>query len=72
MLETKKAHLLDVVEVTEDLPEYAVRRGERGTVVEVFDNPEEAYIIEFVDDEGYSSRLAYWVRPHQITLVKAY
>ena len=72
MLETKKAHLLDVVELTEDLPEYAVRRGERGTVVEVFDNPEEAYIVEFVDKSGYSSKLAYWVRPHQITLVKAY
>jgi hypothetical protein len=72
MLETKKAHLLDIVELIEDLPEYAIRRGERGTVVEVFDNPEEAYILEFVDDEGTSSRLAYWVKPHQITLVKAY
>jgi Domain of unknown function (DUF4926) len=72
MLETKKAHLLDIVELKEDLPEYSVRRGERGTVVEVFDTPEEAYILEFVDESGASSRLAYWVRPHQITLVKAY
>ena len=71
MLETKKVHLLDVVELTEDIPEYAVRRGERGTVVEVFDNPEEAYILEFVDKSGTSSRLAYWVKPHQITLLKA-
>lgn len=70
MLETKKAHLLDIVEVTEDLPEYAVRRGERGTVVEVLDNPEEAYILEFVDESGTSSRLAYWVKPHQISIIK--
>lgn len=72
MLETKRAHLLDIVELTEDLPQYAVKRGERGTVVEVFETPEEAYILEFVDEEGASSRLAYWVKPHQITLIKAY
>ena len=71
MLETKKAHLLDIVELTEDLPEFSVERGERGVVVEVFDTPEEAYILEFVDNSGTSSRLAYWVKPHQITLVKA-
>lgn len=70
MLETKRAHLLDIVELTEDLPEYGVRRGERGTVVEAFDSPEEAYILEFVDKSGTSSRLAYWVKPHQLTLVK--
>jgi hypothetical protein len=70
MLETKKAHLLDIVELTEDLPEFGVRRGERGAVVEVLDDPEEAYILEFVDKSGTSSRLAYWVKPHQITLIK--
>src|ERR1044072_1470309 len=69
MLETKKAHLLDIVEVTEDLPEYGVKRGERGTVVEVLDSPEEAFILEFVDKSGTSSRLAYWVKPHQIANV---
>jgi Domain of unknown function (DUF4926) len=71
MLETKKAHLLDIVEVTEDLPEFSVRRGERGVVGEVFDKPEEVYILEFVDKSGISSRLAYWVKPHQINLIKA-
>ncbi len=71
MLETKKAHLLDIIEVTEDLPEFGVKRGERGTVVEVFDKPDEAYILEFVDKSGTSSRFAYWVKPHQINLIKA-
>ena len=65
MIETKKAHELDIVELTEDLPEFGIRRGERGTVVEVFDRPEEAYILEFVDESGASSRLAYGVKPGQ-------
>ena len=66
MIETKKAHELDIVELTEDLPEFGLRRGERGTVVEAFDHPEEAYVLEFVDDSGAASRLAYGVRPDQI------
>jgi len=71
MIETKKAHELDIVELTEDLPEFGLRRGERGTVVETFDNPEEAYMLEFVDDSGASSRLAYGVKPDQIKNIDA-
>lgn len=66
MIETRKAHELDIVELTEDLPEFDLRRGERGTVVEVLDNPEEAYVLEFVDESGESSRLAYGVKPDQV------
>ena len=66
MLETKKINLLDVVELVVDLPEYGVKRGEQGVVVEVLDEPEEAYILEFVGESGTSSRLAYWVKPNQI------
>ena len=69
MLETKKVNLLDVVELVEDLPEYAVKRGEQGVVVEVFEEPEEVYILEFVDKSGTSSRLAYGVKPNQIKTV---
>lgn len=71
MIETKKAHELDIVELTEDLPEFGIRRGEQGTVVEVFDDPEEAYMIEFVDESGASSRLAFGVKPDQITNIDA-
>ncbi|HEY0324218.1 MAG TPA: DUF4926 domain-containing protein [Pyrinomonadaceae bacterium] len=66
MIELKKAHELDVVELTEDLPEYGLRQGAQGTVVEVFETPEEAYMVEFLEDEGASSTLADWVRPNQI------
>jgi Flp pilus assembly protein TadD len=66
MLELKrKANLFDVVELAEDLPEYGVKRGECGTVVEVLDDPSEAYILEFANGSD-SPRLAYWVRPDQI------
>ncbi|HYH85618.1 MAG TPA: DUF4926 domain-containing protein [Pyrinomonadaceae bacterium] len=71
MLETKKAHELDIVELTEDLPEFGLRRGEQGTVVEAFEHPEEAYMIEFVDESDASSRIAYGVKPNQITNIDA-
>jgi len=52
MLKTRTANLLDIVELVEDLPEYDVKRGEQGVVVEVFDDPEEGYILEFGDPSG--------------------
>ncbi|MGA9996836.1 MAG: DUF4926 domain-containing protein [Pyrinomonadaceae bacterium] len=66
MIEVKKAHELDIVELTEDLPEYGLCRGAQGTVVEVFDKPEEAYMIEFLENEGAISKIADWVKPDQI------
>jgi hypothetical protein len=72
MIETKKAHELDVVELTEDLPEFGLLRGMRGTVVEVFDKPEEAYMLEFVDESGAPSKLAYGVKPNQIINIEPY
>lgn len=69
MIGTRKAHELDVVELTEDLPEYGLKRGERGTVVEVFDDPDEAYMVEIVDESGTSSIIADWVKPFQLVNV---
>ncbi len=66
MIETRKAQELDVVELAEDLPEYGLKKGERGTVVVAFDEPDEAYMIEFVDESGTSSRFADIVKPCQI------
>ena len=65
MLATRKAQELDVVELVEDLPEYGLKRGERGAVVSAFDTPNEAYDLEFVDELG-QSRFAYGVKPEQI------
>ena len=47
MMEPK---LLDVVALTEDVPDYALKRGQVGTVVEIL-SPD-AYEVEFVDRDG--------------------
>ena len=66
MIEVKKAHELDVVELTEDLPEYGLLKGAQGTVGEVFSEPNEGYMIEFLEDSGETSKIADWVTPEQI------
>jgi hypothetical protein len=43
-------NLLDVVALTEDLPERGLYRGQVGTVVEAL--PPGAFEVEFSDDEG--------------------
>jgi tetratricopeptide (TPR) repeat protein len=71
MIDTRKAHELEVVELNEDIPEFGVYRGERGTVVEALDTPREAYVVEFFDARSCTSKLAYGVRPDQIQNVEA-
>ena len=46
-----KIKLLDVVALTQDIPEHNLKRGEVGTVVEVLANSE-AFEVEFSDDNG--------------------
>lgn len=65
MTATEKICELDVVELTTDLPDYGIRKGERATVIAVFDAPDEAYDLELVDALG-QSRFAYSVKPAQI------
>jgi hypothetical protein len=43
-------HTLDVVALTEDIPEHDLRRGQVGTVVETL-GPE-MFEVEFVDNDG--------------------
>ena len=47
-----KIALLDVVRVIRDIPESSVVCGMVGTVVMVFEIPERAFEIEFVDRES--------------------
>ena len=49
--EKGKIKLLDVVALTEDVPEHNLKRGDIGTVVEILSNSE-AYEVEFSDDNG--------------------
>lgn len=43
-------HLLDIVVLTQDLPNRGLRRGAVGTVVELLDN--DVYEVEFSDNDG--------------------
>ena len=45
-----KVKLLDVVALTEDLPERKLKRGQVGTVVEVL--APDVYEVEFTDNDG--------------------
>jgi hypothetical protein len=47
--------LLDVVALTDDLPEHNLWRGEIGAVVECY--PGDAYEVEFVAKDGYTYAL---------------
>ena len=49
--EKGKIKLLDVVALTQDVPEHNLKSGEVGTVVEILANGE-AYEVEFSDDNG--------------------
>ena len=53
--EKGKIKLLDVVALTQDIPEHNLKRGEVGTVVEILANGE-AYEVEFTDDNGQMSK----------------
>jgi Domain of unknown function (DUF4926) len=60
--------LLDVVALTEDLPERRLSRGQVGTVVETL--APDVFEVEFADDEGRTdASLAFMVlhyRPRQV------
>ncbi|HNA89095.1 MAG TPA: DUF4926 domain-containing protein [Anaerolineales bacterium] len=45
-----KVKLLDVVALTEDLPEHKLERGQVGTVVEVL--APDVFEVEFTDNDG--------------------
>ena len=46
-----RINLLDVVALTEDVPEHNLKRGEVGTVVEILSDGD-AFEVEFSDDNG--------------------
>lgn len=43
-------HTLDVVALTEDIPERDLRRGQVGTVVEILNSG--IFEVEFIDNDG--------------------
>jgi Domain of unknown function (DUF4926) len=44
--------LLDTVATVRDIPEFGIEAGAVGVIVEVFTDPEEAYEVEFCNENG--------------------
>ncbi len=59
--------LLDVVALTVDLPEYNLRRGQVGTVVEILAGGK-AFEVEFSDRDGRTYE-SVGLRPNQIMIL---
>jgi uncharacterized protein DUF4926 len=49
---------LDVVTLTTALPDQSLEAGAIGTVVHVFQTPNTAFEVEFVDDDGMTTAMA--------------
>ena len=58
----------DAVRIMVDCGEL-VKKGEIGAVLMVFEEPQEAYEIEFLDEEG-NLKAQYTLRPDDLELVK--
>jgi hypothetical protein len=61
------ANLLDVVALTVDLPQYNLRRGQVGTIVETLANGT-AFEVEFSDRDGRTYE-SVGLRPEQIMVL---
>ena len=59
---------LDVVEALVALPGRGVAAGDRGAVVMVFTDPDLAYEVEFVNEDG-STRALVTLKPEQVRRV---
>jgi hypothetical protein len=51
--------LLQVVYVRDAHPGLGVVKGECGTIVETFDTPDTAYLVEFIDDGATKAEAAF-------------
>ncbi|KEQ01438.1 MULTISPECIES: DUF4926 domain-containing protein [Snodgrassella] len=47
-----KYSLFDTVSLTEDIPEYNLKSGMIGAIIDVYTKPDESYEVEFCDENG--------------------
>lgn len=59
-MKTKAHKLYDQVKAPDAIPEYKVTRGERGVVVEEFEQPRSSVLVEYSDDDGRTKALAFY------------
>lgn len=58
-------NLLEVVIANTNLPQEQVLKGDLGTIVEIYDTPQRAYEVEFVNPDG-TTRALLTLLPNQI------
>lgn len=58
--------LLQVVYVRDAHPAMGLVKGECGTIVETFDQPDTAYLVEFINDDG-STKVEAAFTPNQLS-----
>ncbi len=56
---------LDIVKTLKEYPEFNIQKGDIGTIVIVFTNPNEAYEVEFVNNDG-STKAMFAILPEDI------
>ena len=54
---TTERRELEEVRAPHELPEAEVQKGDRGVVVEVFERPDPAIMVEYADKEGQTRAL---------------
>jgi hypothetical protein len=59
-----------VVKLTKDLPEHGLKTGAVGTVVMAFQEPDEAYEVEFCNQEGETVHMDTF-SPDELELVQS-
>jgi len=64
-----KPDLFDVVELESDLPEFGLKQGVQGTIVECY--PDGEYEVEFIDEDGQTLALCA-LPPDKISLTRRY
>ncbi|MBF0313257.1 MAG: DUF4926 domain-containing protein [Oligoflexia bacterium] len=58
----------DVVVLNEDINESGLKKGMRGTIIEIFNTPsEEAYEVEFIDESSGKTIAITTLKPEQVT-----
>jgi len=63
-----RPQLFDVVRLIHPLPELGFESGQKGTIVEEYTRPREAYEVEFIDDDGATIDL-FSLTPDQFEVV---
>jgi hypothetical protein len=61
-----KFNELEVVKTLVNFPEEGIKKDETGTIVAVFTKPNEAYEVEFVNNDG-TTKAMFAILPEQIT-----